>query len=93
MVDALHPALLKVCAGVALGEGDELVPFRLGAVGAAEYDEAPLCEVVLLERVSDSDSGCGGGVIIDSAAIRAYIPSGEVLVLEDLSYSVGHVIE
>ncbi len=63
-MDSLHPALLKVFVGVALGEGDELVPFLLGAVGAAEHDEAPLGKFVLLEGVSDGDGRVGGAIDI-----------------------------
>jgi hypothetical protein len=57
VVDAQHLAKLKVLAGVALGDGDELVPFLLRAVGAADHDEAPVGEVEVLEDVLDVDGG------------------------------------
>jgi hypothetical protein len=40
-------------AGVLLDEGEELVPFLLGAVGAADEDEAPLLELVFFEGLGD----------------------------------------
>lgn len=41
-----------------LGKSDKLVPVLLGAVGAADHDEAPVREAGPLEKVSEGEGAC-----------------------------------
>lgn len=59
----LRAVALEELEGVALGKGDELVPFGLGAVGAPEDDEAPVREAVVLEGALDNLADGVMGVI------------------------------